>query len=96
MSKVVRMHRLGGPEVLQFEDIEVGAPGAGEVRLAMEAIGLNRSESDVSRRAAIRSVPKLPRSSAMKALASLKRWAPGVQGFKIGRTRLRRAELPAG
>src|SRR3982750_4462797 len=38
MSKVVRIHQLGGPDVLQLEDLEIGAPGAGEVRLRVEAI----------------------------------------------------------
>ena len=45
MSKVVRFHRHGGPEELRIEDLEVGAPGAGEVRIRVEAIGLNRSEA---------------------------------------------------
>ena len=45
MSKVVRVHQNGGPEQLRIEELEVGAPGAGEVRLRMEAIGLNRSEA---------------------------------------------------
>ena len=41
MTKAVRVHRFGGPEVLTFEDIEVGAPGPGEVRVRQTAIGLN-------------------------------------------------------
>ena len=41
MSRALRVHRTGGPEVLQFEDVEVGAPGPGEVRLRHTAIGLN-------------------------------------------------------
>ena len=32
MSKVVRIHRHGGPEELRFEDLEVGEPGPAEVR----------------------------------------------------------------
>ena len=42
MAKVVRIHALGGPEVLQIEDMPVGEPGAGEVRIRVEAVGLNR------------------------------------------------------
>jgi NADPH:quinone reductase-like Zn-dependent oxidoreductase len=45
MSKVVRIYQHGGPEELRFEDLEVGEPGPGEVRLKIEAIGLNRSEA---------------------------------------------------
>ena len=41
MVQAIRVHAFGGPEVLQFEEIEVGAPGPGEVRLKQHAIGLN-------------------------------------------------------
>lgn len=45
MSLIVRMHQQGGPEVLTLEHIELPAPGAGEARLRIDAIGLNRSEA---------------------------------------------------
>ena len=45
MAKVVRFHTLGGPEVLQIEDRDVGEPGPGEVRIRVEAVGLNRAEA---------------------------------------------------
>lgn len=38
-------HELGGPDVLKIEDVEVSAPGAGEVLLRVEALGLNRAEA---------------------------------------------------
>lgn len=41
MAKAVRIHETGGPEVLRVEDLEVPAPGPGEVRLKQSAIGLN-------------------------------------------------------
>ena len=41
MTKAVRVHKVGGPEVLTYEDVEVGAPGAGEVRIRQHAVGLN-------------------------------------------------------
>ncbi len=44
MSKVVRIHEYGGPEQLRTEELDVGNPGPGEVRIRVEAIGLNRSE----------------------------------------------------
>lgn len=43
-AKIVRFHALGGPEVLQLEDLPVPEPGPGEVRLRVRAIGLNRAE----------------------------------------------------
>ncbi len=41
MSKAVRIHKNGGPEVLSYEDVETAAPGAGQVLLRQTAIGLN-------------------------------------------------------
>ncbi|NTS33912.1 quinone oxidoreductase [Phyllobacterium sp. BT25] len=41
MVKAVRIHQTGGPEALTYEDVSVGAPGPGEVRIRNEAIGLN-------------------------------------------------------
>jgi len=40
-TSVVRIHRHGGPEVLQYEDIALAPPAAGEVQIAQSAIGLN-------------------------------------------------------
>ncbi|MEX0406668.1 quinone oxidoreductase [Aquibium sp. LZ166] len=41
MPKAVRVHNHGGPEVLVYEDVDVGSPGAGQVRVRHTAIGLN-------------------------------------------------------
>ena len=41
MTHAIRVHRTGGPEVLQWEEVEVGDPGPGQVRLRQEAGGLN-------------------------------------------------------
>ncbi|MFC5461386.1 quinone oxidoreductase family protein [Massilia niabensis] len=41
MAKAIRMHRTGGPEVLEYVDVEVGEPGPGEARVRNHAIGLN-------------------------------------------------------
>ena len=41
MPNAIRIHEVGGPEVLKWEEIEVGDPGAGEVRIRQEAAGLN-------------------------------------------------------
>ncbi len=45
MPKIVRFHRLGGPETLQFDELPQQQPGGGEARLKVQAIGLNRAES---------------------------------------------------
>jgi NADPH2:quinone reductase len=45
MAKVVRFHATGGPEVLQVERAEVGAPGPGEVRIRHAAVGCNFADT---------------------------------------------------
>lgn len=41
MTKAIRIHKTGGPEVLSWDDVEVAAPGADEIRMRHTAIGLN-------------------------------------------------------
>ena len=41
MTKAIRIHKTGGPEVLAWEDIEVPAPGPGEALVRQTAAGLN-------------------------------------------------------
>jgi len=43
-AKIVRFHECGGPEVLKLEELPVPEPGPGEVRLRVQAFGLNRAE----------------------------------------------------
>jgi NADPH2:quinone reductase len=45
MAKAVRFNTVGGPEVLYLDDIEVGAPGPGEVRIRHVAVGLNYADT---------------------------------------------------
>ena len=41
MVAAVRVHKVGGPEVLTYEEVEVPAPGAGQVRVKQHACGIN-------------------------------------------------------
>jgi NADPH:quinone reductase-like Zn-dependent oxidoreductase len=45
LNKAVRFHQTGGPEVLRLEDVEVGDPGPGEVRIRHVAVGLNFADT---------------------------------------------------
>jgi NADPH:quinone reductase-like Zn-dependent oxidoreductase len=45
MSRIIRFHELGGPEVLKIEEIDVPPPGPGEIAVEVKAFGLNRAES---------------------------------------------------
>jgi hypothetical protein len=44
MPKIVRFHQVGGPEVLKLEELPAPQPQKGEVRIKVDAIGLNRAE----------------------------------------------------
>ena len=41
MVKAIRIHATGGPEVLRYEDVDLFAPGPGEVQLRQHAVGVN-------------------------------------------------------
>ena len=41
MVHAIRIHQNGGPEVMQWESVEVGEPGPGQVRLKQHAVGVN-------------------------------------------------------
>ncbi len=83
MSKVVRVYQHGGPEELRIEDVDIGDPGPGEVRLRVEAIGLNRSEA-AFRAGAYPVRPKFPTSIGYEGVGVIEALGPGVQGFAAG------------
>lgn len=83
MAKVVRVHELGGPEVLRFEEMTVGAPGAGEVRIRVEAVGLNRSEA-MFRAGRYPTKPHLPTLIGYEACGIVEALGAGVEGFAVG------------
>ena len=45
MEHAIRLHRTGGPEVLQYEEVAVGDPDPGEVRIRHAAVGLNFADT---------------------------------------------------
>ena len=49
MSKAIRIHATGGPEVLQWDEVDVPPPGRGEVLLRHTAIGLNYADVNLRR-----------------------------------------------
>ena len=83
MTRVVRFHRTGGPEVMQFDDLPVGDPGRGEMRVRVEAIGLNRAEA-MFRSGAYLERPRLPARLGYEASATVEALGEGVNGFAPG------------
>lgn len=89
MTKAIRLHRTGGPEVLELEDITVGDPGPGEIRMRQTAIGLNFI--DTYHRTGLYSLP-LPSGLGLEAAGVVEAVGPGVTAFKPGD----RVAYPAG
>ncbi|MGY4418848.1 NADPH:quinone reductase-like Zn-dependent oxidoreductase [Bradyrhizobium sp. JR6.1] len=82
MTKAVRVHKVGGPEVLTYEDVEVGAPGTGEVRIRQHAVGLNFI--DVYFRTGLYKAPGLPFIAGNEAAGEVVAVGPGVTNFHPG------------
>ncbi len=81
MSKVVRFYETGGPEVLRFETMEVGAPGPGQVRIRHVAVGLNFA--DTYFRSGIYPVP-LPSGIGNEAAGVVEAIGAGVKDLRVG------------
>jgi len=81
MTKAVRFHRTGGPEVLVYEDVTVGDPGPGEARVRNAAIGLNFI--DTYHRSGLYPLP-LPSGIGLEAAAVVEAIGPNVTLVKPG------------
>lgn len=84
MPKVVRFHRLGPPEVLEIEDLPLQAPGEGEVRLRVEAFGLNRSESQMRQGSYPMIDATMPSKVGKEAVGIVDAVGPAVTGVEVG------------
>jgi len=81
LAKAVRFYEAGGPEVLRLEDVGVGAPGPGEVRVRHQAVGLNFA--DTYFRQGYYPVP-LPNGMGVEAAGVIEAVGDEVNGFRIG------------
>ena len=84
MPKIARFYETGGPEVLKLEDAPTPEPGNGEVRLKVQAIGLNRAESMFYRGQYIYQ-PKLPARIGYEAAGVVEAVGPDVDKSWIGK-----------
>lgn len=83
MTRVVRFHEYGGPEVLQIDDIDVPAPTADEVQIAVRAIGLNRAEVMFRRNAYLQEA-EFPSQLGYEAAGTIKALGGNVDGMSVG------------
>ena len=84
-AKIVRFHRTGGPEVLQLDELPLPEPAAGEVRLRVKAIGLNRAEV-LFRMGRYLVQPILPSKIGYEASGTVEAAGPDVDPSWIGKT----------
>lgn len=83
MTRTVRFHELGGPEVLRLEDVAVGEPGAGELLIRVDAIGLNRAEV-LFRSGQYIEPARFPARLGIEAAGVVEAVGADVTGFAIG------------
>ncbi len=93
MTKAIVVHTTGGPEQMVWEDVTVGKPGPGQVRLRHTAVGLNYV--DVYFRTGIYKAPSLPFTPGMEGAGVIEEVGPDVSDFRVG-DRVAYASHPVG
>ena len=93
MPKAIRIHEYGGPEVLRWEEVEVGETGPGQLRVRQAAVGLNYI--DVYHRTGLYPLPSLPWTLGMEGAGQVEAVGEGVAEFKVG-DRVAYASPPVG
>jgi NADPH:quinone reductase-like Zn-dependent oxidoreductase len=83
MDRTVRFHEFGGPEVLKIEEADIPEPGPGEVRIAVQAIGLNRADALWRQKLYIEDAT-LPAGLGNEAAGVIDAVGPGVDGLRVG------------
>src|SRR5437870_10634892 len=81
MVQAIRFAKTGGPEVLLWQQVEVGKPGQGQVRLRHTAVGLNFI--DTYHRSGLYSLP-MPSGLGSEGAGVVEEVGPGVTGLKPG------------
>jgi NADPH:quinone reductase-like Zn-dependent oxidoreductase len=83
MPRIVRFHETGPPEVLKIEELPELQPGEGEVRLKVNAIGINRAEV-MFRQGMYLHTPQPPSRLGYEAAGTVDAVGPGVSGIEVG------------
>jgi NADPH2:quinone reductase len=81
MTNAIRFHSTGGPEVLVWEEVEVGRPGPGEARIRHTAVGLNFV--DIYNRSGLYPV-QLPSGLGSEGAGVIEELGEGVTDLKVG------------
>ena len=82
MPKAIRIHKTGGPDVLSWDEVEVGAPGPGQARLRQTAVGLNFI--DCYHRSGLYPVGPLPAGIGSEGAGVVEAIGAGVTEVAVG------------
>ena len=82
MTKAIRIHQTGGPDVLRFEDVEIGDPAPGEIKIRQHAVGVNYI--DVYFRTGLYVAPALPFTPGNEGAGEVLAVGRDVKGFVAG------------
>ncbi len=82
MAHAICVHKVGGPDAMQYESVEVGAPGQGQIKLKQHAIGVNYI--DVYLRTGLYPQPVSPFVPGMEGAGEVTAVGPGVTDLKVG------------
>jgi NADPH:quinone reductase len=82
MTRAIRFHQLGGPEVLRLEDVDLGAPGPGQMLIRQTAIGMNYR--DIYRRIGQHPVESFPAALGIEGAGVIEALGDGVDDFSVG------------
>lgn len=83
MTQAIQVHDYGGPDVLKWEEVAVGEPGPGEVKIRQRAVGLNFI--DVYQRTGLYPQPSLPFIPGTEGAGVVTAIGEGVRDLKVGR-----------
>src|SRR5690606_24113314 len=82
MINAIRVHQTGGPDVMRYEQIEIGEPGPGEAKVRHEAVGLNFI--DVYFRTGLYKAAQMPFTPGNEGAGMVVAVGPGVNDVRVG------------
>ena len=83
----IRQYEFGGPDVLYYEEVPDPSPGAGQVRIAVEVVGVHLIDTSIRRGTSFGSLPRpeLPMTPGREVAGTVDRIGPDVDGSWLGR-----------
>jgi NADPH2:quinone reductase len=81
-TRAIRIHGTGGPEVMKLEEVKLGPPGAGEVQVRHEAIGVNFI--DVYHRTGLYPLPSFPQGLGVEGAGVISAVGDDTSGLRVG------------